>query len=368
MQGTSWTRTRKQLVRGGTVVAAAVALAGLATSTSAAGSGFRVTDVVDVAVNPFGDTIGPNGATVWIANSGTTGETTGGGPAVNGHTVTVLDTRTHRIRSVIDVGRFPEDIAFTHAGRQALVTNSTDGTVSVIDTTTRRVTQTVDLSGIPLTFPFGIIGVPHNHKVFVTSVGEAGPASIAVLDDNDPANVTIADTINLAGFAGRPALTPDERLLVVPFGTGDGTTPRVALIDTRTDRVVDQLSLPGDLGAAQAATVTPDGRFAYVSIFNETPGGAGEVWVIDLARRATSSLIQTPDPAEEGSNASPDGRFVFVTDFLLNEVSVISTVSRRVVATIPVGAQPNETAFSPNGHTAFVTNQGDTSVSVITVP
>lgn len=341
--------------------------AGTAVPSAATGSPFQVIDTVNVAVNPFGDTTSPDGRTVWVANSGPVAHPEG----TEGHTVTVLDTRTDAIRSVIDVGVFPEDIAFTHGGRQAFVTNSTSDTVSVIDTATRRVTQTIDLAGIPMTFPFGIIGTHDSRKVYVVSIGEASARSIAVLDDSNPAHVTIRSTITLPGFGGRPALTPNGRLLVVPFGSGDGDTPQAVLIDTRTDQVVTTLSLSGVDGASQAVTVTPDGRFAYLSIFSYDPSPGttgGRVWVIDLARRATKTLVRTPDPGNEGSNVSPNGRFVFVTDFQTKAVSVIDTRVDRVIANIPVGSEPNETAFSRDGHKAFVTNQGDTTVSVVAVP
>jgi YVTN family beta-propeller protein len=328
-------------------------------------NGFHVIKTVDVKVNPFGDTTAPDGRTVWVANSGPTGNPAG----TVGHTVTVLNSRTYAIQSVINVGVFPEDIAFTHGGRQAFVTNSTDGTVSVIDTATRKVTQVIDLSAVQMTFPFGVIATPDSRKVYVTTLGDTSAASIAVLNDTNPAHVTIESTIGPAGFANRPALTPDGRLLVVPFGrTGSSSQPEVLLIDTRTDQVTGDLLLAGP-GATQAATVTPDGRFAYVSIFGgEYYGGTGGIWVIDLAKRSTVTVIQTPDTEDEGVNISPDGSLVFATDFSLGKVSVISTATNRIIANVRVGNLPNETAFTPDGHRAFVTNQGDTTVSVISIP
>ncbi len=357
------TKTRRRWVTA-VVVAGAVGMVVVGSPAPAAVPAFHVIRTVNVAVNPFGDTTSPDGRTVWVANCGPlTGET-----GTEGHTVTVLDARTDAIQSVIDVGVFPEDIAFTHHGRQAFVTNSTGATVSAIDTATRRVTQTVDLSGIPMTFPFGIIATADSRKVYVVSIGEASDRTIAVLDDSDPDHVTLASTITLSGFGGRPALTPDGRLLVVPFGSGNGNTPRAVLIDTRTDQVVTRLTLAGGSGASQAVTVTPDGRFAYVSIFGYPPTPTGTVWVIDLARRATKTVIPTPDSGNEGINISPNGRFVFVTDFLTAQVSVIDTRGNRIVANIPVGSEPNETAFTQDGHKAFVTNQGDTTLSIVAVP
>jgi YVTN family beta-propeller protein len=360
-------------LRLGVIAAASAALAtgalapsaNASTATSASRHGLRVVDTVDVKANPFGDTTAPDGRTVWVANSGPVGAS---GTGSVGHTVTILNARTHGIESVIDVGVFPEDIVFTHGGRQALVTNSTSNTVSVIDAVKRKVTQTVDLSGAGLEFPFGIAATKDSHKVFVTTLGNVSPASIAVLNDSDPDHVFVQSTINVPGFANRPGLTPDGRLLLVPFGRpGTSAVPEVLLIDTRTDGVVGDLTLPGQ-GATQAATVTPDGRFAYVSIFGGFFGGTGGIWVIDLAERSTVTVIQTPDVANEGVNVSPDGEFVFATDFLIAKVSVIDTQDNQIVANVPVGNQPNETAFTADGRRAFVTNQGDTTVSVISVP
>jgi YVTN family beta-propeller protein len=48
-----------------------------------------------------------------------------------------------------------------------------------------------------------------------------------------------------------------------------------------------------------------------------------------------------------------------------NAVSVIDTVSHAVVATIPVGTNPQTVAITPNGSFAYVTNPGNNNVSVI---
>jgi YVTN family beta-propeller protein len=331
-------------------------------SASAEASRFDVVATVDIAVEPFGATTAPDGRTVWVANAGQLDEHIGN----TGHTVTVLDARTYAIRSVIDVGLFPEDIAFAYGGRQAFVTNATDGTVSVIDTATRTVTQTIDLAAIPMTFPFGVIATRNSKKVYVTSVGLASDVGVAILDNSNPQNVTIGGAITLPGFTHRPALTPDGRLLVVPrVQIGGG--PEAVLIDTATDRVVANVSL-ASAGGPQAATVTPDGRFAYVGIFGGVLGGDGGVAVVDLTQRTTVTVIATPAPEVHGVRVSPNGRFVIATNFRLGTVSVISTATNRIVANVQVGENPNDIAFTANGHHAFVTNQGDTTVSVVALP
>ncbi|MCI0724187.1 MAG: hypothetical protein L0338_35285 [Acidobacteria bacterium] len=320
---------------------------------------FPVIATIDVAVNPFGATVAPDGGTVWVANSGTV--------TINGNTVTVIDANTFAIQSTITVGFFPEDIAFARAGTQAFVTNSTSATVSVIDTAARVVTQTVDLAAVPMQFPFGVIASKNDTKVFVTSAGgqrDTSLRNIGILDNTNPANVVVNGAITVQGFTGRPALTPDGSLLIVPRSRGDFGPPEVLLIDPATNQIVDTIFQDPRVGAVLDVAVTPDGRFAYAGIF----GGFGGVWVIDLVTRSTVTVIPTLDSRIHGVGITPDGRFVFVTNFILGSVSVISTATNQIVETVPVGNLPNEVTVTPDSTKAFVTNQGATTVSVISIP
>lgn len=63
-----------------------------------------------------------------------------------------------------------------------------------------------------------------------------------------------------------------------------------------------------------------------------------------------------------------DGRFIFATNFLANTVSIISSTTNKIVATVPVGRQPNDVTVNLADTKAFVTNQNDTTVSVIHIP
>lgn len=352
------------------IALAAVTLSAVAVATSpvsAAPAEFRVVATVDVAVNPFGVNIAPGGRTVWVANSGPLDGHIGN----RGRTVTVLDSKTYRIQSVIDVGVFPEDIAFARHGRQAFVTNSTSATVSVIDTASRTVTQTIDLAPITMRFPFGVIAGKNSEKIYVTTFGGASDAAIAILDNRDPGNVTLSGTVTIPGFApngftGRPALTPDGKLLVVPYGSFNGAA-KALLVDTASDRVITEVLL-SDAGGPQTASITPDGRFAYVGIFGGVLGGNGGVAVVDLARRSLVTVIPTPAPEVHGVDVSPNGRFVVATNFRSRTVSLISTATNEVRTTIEVGNKPNDTAFTANSRRAFITNQGDTTVSVVELP
>jgi YVTN family beta-propeller protein len=340
---------------------ASVSTAWLAASPSAiATPQFQVVATINVGVNPFGAAMAPGGGSLWVANSGNFSSP--------GSTVTLVNPSTYAIQAVIPVGRFPEDVAFARGGAQAFVTNDDDSTVSVIDTASRTVTQTVDLSTVPMTFPTGIVATPDSRKVFVTSVAgqrDTSRDNIAVLDSSNPSNVTVSGGITLVGGIGRPAITPDGGTLVVGHDRGAEAPPGVALIDPATNAVITELAL-NEVGVVPGAAVTPNGRFAYVTKFS-IDGGTGQVWVVDLATRSTAAVIPMPDRSMYGIRVSPDGRFVFATDFSLAQVTVISTATNQIIANVPVGNLPNDIAFTPDSSKAFVTNEGDTTVSVIAI-
>jgi YVTN family beta-propeller protein len=327
---------------------------------------FNVIATLDVGESPFGVTVSPDGQTVWVANSG--------GLFDNANTVTVLNAQTFAIESVITVGNFPEDIAFTSDGSQAFVTNSSDATVSVINTATRTVTQTINLASIPLTFPFGIVVGKNDKEVFVTSGAaefDGSDQNIAVLDIRNPANVTLAGTIQAPGFGGRPAIRPIGNQLLVPVSPTESGPPRLLVFNPSSRTLLYELQLTGSTAFPQDIAVTPNGRFAYISLLDFS-GGTGGVWVVDLKKRTTVTVINTGDPLVHGIGITPDGEFVFATNFSAgsNSVSVISTATNTVVATIPAGPQPNEVAVTPDGTTGFITNQNGTTndVTVFCIP
>jgi len=66
-----------------------------------------------------------------------------------------------------------------------------------------------------------------------------------------------------------------------------------------------------------------------------------------------------------GVAISPDGVNVYVANYGDNSVSVISTATNNVTATVPVGTHPHGLAVSPDGAYVYVANYGNNSVSVI---
>jgi YVTN family beta-propeller protein len=324
---------------------------------------FSVIATINVDTHPFGLTASPDGQTIWVANSG--------GLLDNSNTVTIIDVSTlTEDPDKITVGLFPEDIAFTSDGAQAFVTNSTDGTVSVIDASMRSVTSTISLAPVPLQFPFGIAVSGNDRKVFVTSGAaefDGSDLNIAVLGRHPNGHVSLSGGIELPGLTGRPVLRGVANALLVPVSAAETGEAKLVSIGVGSESIRREVTLAGSTGFPNDMAVTPDGRFAYVSIYDFS-GGTGGVWVVDLLHFQTVTVINTGDPHVFGIGITPDGRFVFATNLAQNTVSVIRTDTNTIVATVAVGQAPNDVAVTLDNSKAFVSNQNDTTVSVLTIP
>src|SRR5204862_7601162 len=60
-----------------------------------------------------------------------------------------------------------------------------------------------------------------------------------------------------------------------------------------------------------------------------------------------------------------NGALAFVVNQGSNNVSIINTGTRAVIATVPVGLRPAGLSFTPNGSYVLVTNRFSGNVSVI---
>ncbi len=112
---------------------------------------------------------------------------------------------------------------------------------------------------------------------------------------------------------------------------------------------------------AAAPGVSASGLFAYVAN-SET----NSVSVIDVSSNAVIATVPVGE-GPSGVAATPDGRFVYVTNNRGPEfsVSVIDVASNSVIATVPVGPMPTEVAATPDGRFAYALVSGPGTVSAI---
>lgn len=160
-------------------------------------------------------------------------------------------------------------------------------------------------------------------------------------------------TVKAIGLGGEPydaAITPDGRYAYVTLRAGN----RVTVIDLSTLSIVQ--SIP--VGAVpRGIAITPDGTRALV-----TNAGSHTVSVIDVA---TNAVIGAPIPVGQmpwGIAIGRGGERAYVVNRASSTVSAIDLASLTVVAVMPVDQEPVEIVISPRGRTAYVTSTIDNTV------
>lgn len=101
-------------------------------------------------------------------------------------------------------------------------------------------------------------------------------------------------------------------------------------------------------GWAHAIDITPDGRWVWVANFLDDT-----VAVFDAATMQRRAVLDT-DPHPHGLNISPDGKRAVVTGYASSHVRVFDVETLRMLAHIEVGAGPSHTAFVPGSSMAAV--------------
>lgn len=329
--------------------------------------GLKAIKTISLGTSPFGIALSPDGQTVWVAT---------GKYSDAGDFVTLIDVKTlETLAKKITVGQYPQEIAFAHRDSRAFVTNSTSSTISVVNTKTNELSQTVNLPG---GYPFGIAVSLDDKKVMVTTQGNLG---VAMVLDNAASGLKLAGNVPIPGLAGRAAVIPAApagssmagNMLIPSYDMNTSGPPTLTLVDPAIPKVVKTLTLRGSTSVPQAVVVSPDARFAYVTLFaagsrsTQLLEAAGGVWVVDLQTFTTARVIETGDARSFGLDITPDGKYLLVTNFVRNEVVAIDTLTNKAVAKVSVGQQPLSVTLSSDGKLAFIANQSDATVSVIAV-
>lgn len=195
-----------------------------------------------------------------------------------------------------------------------------------------------------------------------------------VAANNVSENVAIMDA--LTGNV-RAYVDTGERVWDVAI-TPDGSTALVTNTETNTLSVIDLASNTrvAQLSVPQRPTelaLSPDGRTAYVT----SVAGTDQVWFVNVAG-AASAIVGSLAPGQLGSilytynvssgmTVSPDGRLLAVCVSFDDQLLLIDTATRTVVARVTVGDFPIRCAFTPDGTRAYVTNSFSNDVTVVAI-
>ncbi|WP_445165919.1 VCBS domain-containing protein [Mycolicibacterium sp. Dal123E01] len=266
-------------------------------------------------------------------------------------TVSVIDTATKAVVATIGVGSTPFQIALAPNGF-AYVTTSDDNWVTVIDTATNTVKATIWVAGAS----YGLAIDPSSGLAYAAQLSQNRVRLFNI------ATNTLTTTISLNGPV-TVALSPNGTLLYA--ATWEVSTSGVSVINTATRSVVATIPLSS---RPLFLAVSPDGSMIYVTNSTTGTGDAIEpgntVSVISTATNTVTATITVGDYPSDVA-FSPDGKFAYVTNAYSGTVSVIDTATNTVTHTISAAMSPGFVTVSPDGHTAYVTDSVSNMISVI---
>lgn len=239
--------------------------------------------------------------------------------------IDVIDVATLTIVDQIPTGRSPEAFVINEAGTTLYVSNEENSTVQVIDLASKIIVHEVPTGAEPE----GVLLSPDGKTLYATSE----VADMVHVIDADLGVVT--DNVIVGTRPRRLVLTPDGRELWVT----DELSGTVSIIDRATNTVTDRIAFvppgfrPVDVTPV-GMTLSDDGRTMYVTL-----GRANHIAYVNVVTRAIEGYTLV------GSRAwnvvvSPDHRFLYVTNGLSDDLSVIDLSSRRNILTIRVGRVP----------------------------
>ena len=302
------------------------------------------------------------------------------------NTATIIDAASGNVLATVPTGEAPHEVATTHDGKWAVVSNYGNrerpgNSLTVIDLTTLAVARTIDLGEYRR--PHGMAFFPGDTALAVTSevsravllvdfrsgrvvatVPTNGRAShmlamsaagdelftTNIVDGSisrlDVATHTTKKVIPVAKRVEGIAASPDGRQVWV----GSNADSIVVVVDARAGQAVDTLR---GFGIPYRMALSRDGRTAVV-----TDPMRGEVRVFDAPTRRQRLLITIPregvlgtaevpgSPSPEGVTLSPDGRWAFVTLQGRNLVAMIDLTQGTIVRYAPTGTWSDGIAHS----------------------
>ena len=321
----------------------------------------RLIKTIPVGHVPRGVTISQDQKRIFVANSWD-------------DTVSVIDAGTLRSIRLIKAGFEPISVAVDHASATLYTANRTSNDISVIDLITGSEKKRL-LAGRGSSY---FAASPDGKKIFATHVypnpatRRGAPQSEITVVDVDHQTVAYRQKLENTAGVFHLAMSPDGRLgatvqlhpknlvplahvehgwvfgnSVTLFGDDVGGT-----IDVPLDELDRYFALPFGV------VITPDKSKVYVS-----SAGADMVTVLDTARilkyvrergrsfsndlSASAHYVKTRIHVGRNPRSialSPDGKRLYVANRMDDSISVISTVSDKVIATIDLGGRKDLTA------------------------
>lgn len=272
-------------------------------------STFQVVTVIPVGYVAMDATLSPDERVLYV-----TSETA----------IYVISTATNTVTTTIPVGNSPSGVAFTPDGTRAYVANTLSATVSVINTATNTVVATIPL--VQESAPKEVAVSPNGTRAYVVNT-RAGTVSVI-----DTATNTVIATIPVGVEPVTVALTPDSTRAYVT----NSASASVSVINNATNTVI--ATIPVGL-RPMGVDVAPEGSTVFV-----VNNGTHRLSVIDVASNTVTKTL----PTDIGSpiNVEVTAGRIYVSG---SHLSVIDRAVEAVVRTVVIAPNPQQPGFHGYG-------------------
>jgi YVTN family beta-propeller protein len=284
-----------------------------------------------------------------------------------GGSVHVIDPETQHVVGEIEGIPVNHGVAASRDGSRIYVSSEAERAVMAVDARTLRVIRTIPVSARP----HNISLTPDGRKLYVAII--APPGAVNVIDTE---TLEVIKEIPHPGGLHNIYVTPDGTHVVAGSISGD----RMTVYSTATDEEV--WAWEGESIRPMAMSTKPDG--STDKIYIQVTGHHGFV-VFDWDTRQEVARVTLPEIPEEeryesemsslglyngapahGLGVSPDGRTVWSTSRMNSHVYVYSAYPElELLASVPVGTDPDWVTFTPDGRYAYVANAHSNDVTAI---
>jgi DNA-binding beta-propeller fold protein YncE len=295
-----------------------------------------------IAGPPVNLAITPDEGLALVANSLNVVEEGGVRKQVPDNRLWVIDLNANppRLIDTVAVGKQPSGLSINRAGTLALIANRADGSISVLRIAGKKV-ELIDTV---------VIGEPVAHVRF-TPDGKRALAvkfpghKVAMLDVNGE-KVSYNKVDMVAGlWPYNVDVTPDGSLALTAdngnAGAADGNIDTVSVIDLQAvpPRVIDKVVV-GD--GPEGLAISPTGKLAVVALLRGSNAGKGVSFYNRngsvVAMRIDGKKVTMTNEVEvrglpEGVVFSQDGRYVYVGNFIDQDISILRVDGDRLVDT-----------------------------------
>lgn len=228
----------------------------------------------------------------------------------------------------IDVDSHLAHIVVDNKGTFAYTASQEKNIIYIIDLEGKKILKTISLDEDSA--PHGLRLSPDNSKLYVALIGGKAIAEVNL-------ETYSIRKYPLSGAVIQTAVTSDGSYV---FGSVYDTK-KVAWINILTNEQ-GYVDLPPDAKGSVQLYTTPDSKYLYVvnqGYYFEQPTG-NTVYRIDIGQKKVDQTILAGD-APHGIVVDKKGQFVYVTNLLSKDVSIIETATNKEVARLKVGEMPN---------------------------